>query len=718
MAGYETRNYARGDGLYVEYLQAGEEITAYSLVYLDGNGQWALADASAAATATVVGLATQPIHSGQKGRVLQQGYANSNAWSWTVGADLYATDVAGVIGEVAGTEERKVGVAVSATLIYFDPALGGGGISLNGGTAEIYSTDGGTTFEWRYADGSRTYLGGTGYTDPAVAIEAAWSYLNTQGGGLMRTRGPGETWTVATTIDSQGDKVSWYSDWSLEFKLADSVDGDVIRITHDYFNLKGLNVHGNYGGQSGGVPIGIEVYGGSHGTIELCYVHDTYNSGIEVNTQADGVTIDKCYIYHTRGTGGSSGIVIWGDTDPVTNSAITNCKVDTVGLDGEIANGIHVVDSDYCEVSDCIIQNVEDIGLEIQAQQRDSYGNTANNIITINTTQEGIVINGNDGSGIFLYDTVVTNFHIKGSSSHGLWFSDGAKYCEVTGGTIRDAGDIGLRYSYSSFCEASHIIIHSSTSDGVLFTYATDCEASDISVYNAGGRGILATDSSHRTRVENSYVNNPTNEAIYFWGIDDGEVKDCTINTANTGVSIAGGSTDCLVKDNHFLSVTTPISDSGTGTILPTLKLQFVDGTTFLSDETSGPLGWEIDADTEYAITLGHLPLEVQQVVRWKIWATSIVAEADAMRLHVKGYGGASNEAYTTETVDVADHPSTTTNFAANDVIYWVLDSGDDTDIDDMLGGDQVTIKVLHEGVGNGDCATDAVFTCAEIEYV
>ena len=158
-----------------------------------------------------------------------------------------------------------------------------------------------------------------------------------------------------------------------------------------------------------------------------------------------------------------------------------------------------------------------------------------------------------------------------------------------------------------------------------------------------------------------------------------------------------------------------PTMESGGG-YGNSLVLPFVDGTTFLNADA--PFGWEIDATTEYAIALGVLPVEVNTVLRWKIYATSVILEADAMRLEIEGYGGASDEPYTTETVAVANHPSTTTNFAANDVIYWIVDATDDVDIDDMVGGDQIMIKVLHEIAGGADCATDAIFTCVEIEYV
>jgi len=104
--------------------------------------------------------------------------------------------------------------------------------------------------------------------------------------------------------------------------------------------------------------------------------------------------------------------------------------------------------------------------------------------------------------------------------------------------------------------------------------------------------------------------------------------------------------------------------------------------------------------------------------VQIRIKAVSIVLEADAMRLQIDGYGGASNEAEGTETIALANQASTSTNFGANDYIYWLLTASDDADIDDLTRGDTVQIKVQHDAAGGANCETDAVFQTLEIDYV
>jgi len=119
---YPQSNFAKGAGLYTEHIQGAQAVPAFSLVYINVAGQWALADASTAITMPVVGLATEPLSANQKGRVLHQGWVASNTWTWTPGAVIYASDTAGALSQTAGTVAQVVGIAVSATMMYFDGA--------------------------------------------------------------------------------------------------------------------------------------------------------------------------------------------------------------------------------------------------------------------------------------------------------------------------------------------------------------------------------------------------------------------------------------------------------------------------------------------------------------------------------------------------------------------------------------------------------------------
>lgn len=159
-------------------------------------------------------------------------------------------------------------------------------------------------------------------------------------------------------------------------------------------------------------------------------------------------------------------------------------------------------------------------------------------------------------------------------------------------------------------------------------------------------------------------------------------------------------------------AATANVSDLGTNTDWESVKVPFVDGS--VADDR----GWDIDGAAEYARAYAFLPTGLQEIIRIKIYAMSVVTEADAMRLEIAMNGAADNEAYNTEAISVVDKASTSSNFAANDIIYWIINSSDDSDIADLAGGDSLDIKVLHEAAGGDDCATDARFRTVEIQYV
>ena len=84
-----------------------------------------------------------------------------------------------------------------------------------------------------------------GAADPTVVIEAAMTYLNVFGGGVLLTKGAGETWTITSTIDTQGSQLTWISDWSLKLDWTES-SWPALRVNngHDWVTLIGLHIEG------------------------------------------------------------------------------------------------------------------------------------------------------------------------------------------------------------------------------------------------------------------------------------------------------------------------------------------------------------------------------------------------------------------------------------------------------------------------------------------
>ena len=109
---------------------AGENLGNHKLVYRNPLGTWSLADASLAATMPVLGITMGAVTTGKYGEILRLGYIGDSAWTWTPGGEVYASDTVGELTQVAGTVSQIVGMAVTATMIWFNSNMGnGGGVS-------------------------------------------------------------------------------------------------------------------------------------------------------------------------------------------------------------------------------------------------------------------------------------------------------------------------------------------------------------------------------------------------------------------------------------------------------------------------------------------------------------------------------------------------------------------------------------------------------------
>jgi hypothetical protein len=93
------------------------------LLHMDTDGNWTDADANSTATMPALGMAL-----GTTGviDVLLTGVVKDTGWSWTIGGILYASGTVGQMTQtapaVSGDQVQVVGIALSATSIYFNPS--------------------------------------------------------------------------------------------------------------------------------------------------------------------------------------------------------------------------------------------------------------------------------------------------------------------------------------------------------------------------------------------------------------------------------------------------------------------------------------------------------------------------------------------------------------------------------------------------------------------
>ena len=107
---------------------AGGAISAFDLVCVHTTTQEVVeADASAYATARVIGIAPAAISDTATGTVLLQGFIRDDTWTWTPGSTLYLSETAGAMTHTApatdGAFVLVVGVALSPDVVYINPSM-------------------------------------------------------------------------------------------------------------------------------------------------------------------------------------------------------------------------------------------------------------------------------------------------------------------------------------------------------------------------------------------------------------------------------------------------------------------------------------------------------------------------------------------------------------------------------------------------------------------
>jgi len=107
---------------------AGGTISAFDLVCVHTVTQEVVeADASAYATARVIGIAPAAISDTATGTILLHGFIRDDSWAWTAGSTLYLSETAGAMTHTAPTTDGAfvlvVGVALSPDDVYINPSM-------------------------------------------------------------------------------------------------------------------------------------------------------------------------------------------------------------------------------------------------------------------------------------------------------------------------------------------------------------------------------------------------------------------------------------------------------------------------------------------------------------------------------------------------------------------------------------------------------------------
>ncbi len=422
-----------------------------------------------------------------------------------------------------------------------------------------------------------------------------------------------------------------------------------------------------------GYCYGIHLYNSDGNLIEGNFSYNNYDANIYLEASCDNLIIGN-WSYHS-----TEGIYIYGASN---NNTITGNDVNTaddVGIYVHINSDFNTITGNNC--------NGNMYGIEIMG----SHHNTISGNNCEGNTNEGIYITSS-------YYANVTGNTCKGNGFFGIELYE-AHYATITGNGFYENGGDGIYANNSDYMVISSNNIYKNGECGIYISNALHCLVTG---------NVLSA---------NSFGTDVTYDNIYLYASDDCLISDNLLRRGaeaqkpRYGINIATASSErnkVIDNDLYDSGTTAKVNDVGTGTIGLSVVAPFVDGT---DPQDSGFL---LDLDTELARAFLILPDEVQQVRFLKIYARSVILEADKMRLEINVNGGADNEAYTTHQTLAPNTASTSSNFAADDVIYWTLTSAQ---ILALNAGDSIEVKVLHEVAGNGDCLTNAYIRTVEIGY-
>jgi len=107
---------------------AGEDVDAGENIYLKSDGKCWLSQANSANTMPIKGICTADVLADATGVLLIEGFIRKDAWNWTIGQVIYASDVTAgdliaTVPDTSGDQVQPVGIAVSADSIFFSPDL-------------------------------------------------------------------------------------------------------------------------------------------------------------------------------------------------------------------------------------------------------------------------------------------------------------------------------------------------------------------------------------------------------------------------------------------------------------------------------------------------------------------------------------------------------------------------------------------------------------------
>ena len=713
----------RGSGQRFRVL-AGQNLADRDLVYIGANGRYYRADSDVAATMPVVAMTLGPITQGRYGDVLSKGFIGLNTWTWVAGGEIYVSGVPGISTQtvpVAPGLIQVVGVAATATSIFFDPTMSAiGGAAIAGLVGDYTYLVGRTGANYFVYDNQGVIVQGLGI-DGDVAIN--WA-LTTGGAGCVVYLKESTTFVIDDPIifTANGQVVRGGGRSSF-------VDGDALGNNENAFELsiftdcqiRNLSVQTNDAGGLTTHCIFIED-GADRFLIEDVTIVNSDTNGIHIEgTDITGGEIRNCDILGADDDGiycgmdggnywlygiieenvitacGSEGMYLEDFVNGVVNDNIVytcgaegiqlnlgaNCTISGNVSIINIMHGIGLTSSDGCVIDGniCMYNDSGDIaaydGINIDVASTD-------NIISGNQTN----FNHRFGIGIQGARNRVSDNKVAINDRHGIYIA--AVDCQVDDNDCLNNGqDLADNFHEIALTgDADRCTIHDNraTSDGTisencihLADGASECSIMGNYCYNGRGSGIaLTANNDDCSIIGNRCIDNDD------YGI---EITAATCN-------------DTRVKENHLVgNVTGQFLDNGTDTQTPWFFAPVSDPNMTLGDHPGVDLPDATDTNV-YAQIL--IPLEFQELVTCNVIVVS-AATGDMVWTVDTDFGKLCvGENYNAHT----DNDGTTTGITINHLECIDISAA----LTFIAGGDLVGVKFIRFGNSGFDTIDDSVY--------
>ena len=563
----------------------------------------------------------------------------------------------------------------------------------------------GTTYICSLRSGSRGWVLIDFGTVASTVLNAAGAYINTLGGGTHHICAFTTYYDLTAVILVYDDMVLEGSGWNTILRIANAANVYAIRNAdwvagNTNFIIRDLQIDGNGANQTLSSTIGIDIRYSSHFKVSTCYVHHTYYDGMGCWFASHDAVFENNVIHDTYN---QSGIYIECEVAAtastyniiVQGNIVYNSDFNGIRIDGQ--SGFEILR--VTVVGNICFSNGDPTGCGIYVSH--TFGGTLSGNICYNNILHGILVQETSK------DVALTGNVCGYNTRNGIWIGTSSIGITVAANVCYYNSQNGIYLATSNNIIVGNVCRH----NGVVGTYY------GIWLENAS-RNIISLNQcldDEATTTQNGGM------ALLGTSSDNVITQNWLYNNGGYGINIAAAT--CLanvVKDNRYSGNTSGLlNDGGTGTILAVVHLSFVDGTESITAD-GAPKGWRIDAATEFAVAYGVMPPECQRSVRMKVWAVGLAAPGagNEMLLNFVANAGQPDEAYSAEAISVAGKANNETAFAINDVVSWTITSADDADVDDLLAGDCIEVKVIYNAAVAPDIATNALLRCVEIQYV